>query len=415
MVLYDVIIVGAGIAGLYAAYVYKKAHPAAKILVLEKNAAVGGRMGNEMFYGSRIAIGAGIGRRRKDHLLQRLLADLHVPVTHFRTDKGFAPALAANQCDSVKENFEFLKKKYIVNKDDDKTFKAFAEPLLGGTAAYQQFVVCAGYSDFEHADVRETLFHYGFEDNYESFEAFGVAWASLLEQLCHFIGPENIKVGAPVVKVSKDKKTNLFNVVVAADGYTSKKVVLATTVEGVRRLLGLKMKYYRHIRAQPFLRIYGKFAPASIPVMAGALQRARAHTVVLPGPLHKLIAMNEKTGVYMVAYTDNMGALQLKKFRKNTAGNRAVLCRLLEAALGVPAHALSLEAIRGFYWPEGTHYYTPLPLPLRRRKIKRRDFIYAAQRPRRNLFVVGEMISRQQGWVEGALESVEKIRRDLLL
>jgi monoamine oxidase len=32
-----------------------------------------------------------------------------------------------------------------------------------------------------------------------------------------------------------------------------------------------------------------------------------------------------------------------------------------------------------------------------------------AQNPVENIFVVGEMISRNQGWTQGALESVQKI------
>jgi monoamine oxidase len=32
-----------------------------------------------------------------------------------------------------------------------------------------------------------------------------------------------------------------------------------------------------------------------------------------------------------------------------------------------------------------------------------------AQHPDKNILVVGEMISRKQGWTEGALESVEKV------
>jgi len=36
-----------------------------------------------------------------------------------------------------------------------------------------------------------------------------------------------------------------------------------------------------------------------------------------------------------------------------------------------------------------------------------------AQNPIENLFVVGEGLSRNQGWCEGAVESVEKIIRKI--
>jgi monoamine oxidase len=58
-----------------------------------------------------------------------------------------------------------------------------------------------------------------------------------------------------------------------------------------------------------------------------------------------------------------------------------------------------------FYWPVGTHYYEPLHGPYK----NRREFIYAAQNPMPNVYVVGEVVSQHQGWVEGALESVEAV------
>ena len=36
-------------------------------------------------------------------------------------------------------------------------------------------------------------------------------------------------------------------------------------------------------------------------------------------------------------------------------------------------------------------------------------FINKAQHPEKNIFVVGEVVSRQQGWIEGALSSVDNI------
>ena len=74
----DIIIIGGGIAGLYAAYQIKRmAPPNTTFLVLEKNPRqwLGGRAGNETFYGANIVVGAGVGRKDKDHALIKLLKD----------------------------------------------------------------------------------------------------------------------------------------------------------------------------------------------------------------------------------------------------------------------------------------------------------------------------------------------------
>jgi hypothetical protein len=126
---------------------------------------------------------------------------------------------------------------------------------------------------------------------------------------------------------------------------------------------------------------------------------------IVPGPLKKIIPMNSEKGVYMIAYTDNAGATFLKGRLENTPKNRDYFCELLEDALGIPEGTLDLIAIKDFYWPIGTHYYEPLRGEFKSRK----EFIKKAQNPMPGMCVVGEMISVNQGWTEGALESVEAV------
>ena len=68
---YDVIIVGSGMAGLYAAYNITKISPTTTFLVVEKfkKKWIGGRTSNETFYGTTIVTGAGIGRKDTNPLL----------------------------------------------------------------------------------------------------------------------------------------------------------------------------------------------------------------------------------------------------------------------------------------------------------------------------------------------------------
>jgi hypothetical protein len=82
----------------------------------------------------------------------------------------------------------------------------------------------------------------------------------------------------------------------------------------------------------------------------------------------------------------------------------------LEIAFGIESGSLSLLDMKGFFWPIGTHYYSPLNGNNR----DRIEFIKMAQRPMDHVFVIGEMVSLNQGWVEGALESVENILPDIL-
>ena len=88
---------------------------------------------------------------------------------------------------------------------------------------------------------------------------------------------------------------------------------------------------------------------------------------------------------------------------ENTDENRDLYCKLIEKSLGIPDGTLQLIAIKDYYWPIGTHYYEPL-----KGHFKTRDeFVKEAQHPEKGLLVVGEVVSRYQGWTEGALESVK--------
>jgi protoporphyrinogen oxidase len=62
---YDIIIIGSGMAGLYAAYNIQKLSPTTSFLILEKHKKqwIGGRTSNETFYGTTVVTGAGIGRK----------------------------------------------------------------------------------------------------------------------------------------------------------------------------------------------------------------------------------------------------------------------------------------------------------------------------------------------------------------
>jgi hypothetical protein len=120
--------------------------------------------------------------------------------------------------------------------------------------------------------------------------------------------------------------------------------------------------------------------------------------------LQKIIPINPDTGIYMISYSDNKNALYLKKYLENTEKNRLFLCALIEKSLGIPKQTLQLLDIKDFYWPIGTHYYSPL-----HGFKSRKAFLKDVQNPEQGMLVVGEVVSDDQGWSEGALRSVETV------
>jgi monoamine oxidase len=400
----DYIIVGGGIAGLYSAYQIKKKQPEAKFIILERNRKgyLGGRTGNEIFEGTQVVTGAGIGRKKKDKILIHVLRELGIKYHEFPTGAHYSYLLGPH-C-QIKSIFLELRKKYNHKQHSNLTFKQYATTLLTHDQ-YQYFLMCAGYTDFENQSAHDTLYNYGFEDNYSDWIGLGIDWGKLVETLAKHIGVNNIHYSENVLKIHKT--SHGFMVETKTSQYQGTKIIVATTIEPLKKMLP-RHTIYKQIHSQPFIRLYGKFSKSSISLMKTYVSQ----TTIVPGPIHKIIPMNPDHGVYMIAYSDNEGATLLNQYAKNTNANREQLARLVEASLGMPKNMLELESIVDYYWKEGTHYYEPL----RGQYIEKgRDaFIKAAQHPEPNMWVVGEMVSKHQGWVEGALESVHEIIGEVL-
>lgn len=411
---YDIVIIGGGIAGLYAAYKIQKMSPKPRFLLLEKTNMrdLGGRAGTISFKGTDVVTGAGIGRKNKDELLLKLMRELDMPIHEFTTGHHFPDNIKLS-CD-VKTIFMMIRRHYkaACDKKGERihtTFKEFAKTVLEDDL-YRQFITCVGYSDYENEDVYDTLYHYGFDDNYQDWVGFSVPWRKLIENMVSHIGVENISINSSVKSIFFGEKGG-FSISFERNGriprITTHKLIMATDIENAISLIpGAKSdrnSIYKQIHGQPFLRLYGKFDKKSIPIM----QKYSPHLMVVPGPIQKIIPMNPDKGIYMISYSDNQRTLALRKYLDNTSENRDYLCRLLERSLGIPKEAGKLEMtdIMDVYWPIGTHYYEPLREPFKNRQ----EFIKKAQNPFQNMVVVGEMIALNQGWVEGALDSVENV------
>jgi hypothetical protein len=409
---YDIIIIGSGIAGLYSAFTIQQLAPDTTFLVLEKYKKnwIGGRINNEEFYGTTVVTGAGIGRKDKDHLLQWLLKELHIKYTDFKLDVNYA--LDGDPVD-VNKVFQMLKKQYLQGKDEKslkKTFKQFAKPLLGAKL-YERFIETIGYTDYENEDVSQTLYKYGMDDNTGGLNGLYIPWKQLIQTLVHKIGTQFIKASNNVTSIQvTDTLTNtetLRKYVLETDKgvkYYCDKVIIATTITGIQKLLPQllnKTEYsmYNYIKGQPFLRLYAKFPKASADIMR---QYVPTYTIV-SGPLQKIIPMSKEKGVYMIAYSDNANAEMLKDHLENTTKNRLFFAKLLEETLKIPPNTLQITALLDFYWPIGTHYYSPLP-----KGLTANEYIHDVQHPLPDILVVGEVVAANQGWTEGALDSVAK-------
>lgn len=399
---YDIIIIGSGMSGLYSAYNIQKISPTTSFLILEKyhKQWIGGRTSNDTFYGTRVVTGAGIGRKDTNPLLIQLMKQLHIPRKDFYSIMYYSTLFQHVDVEKIINQLRILYKKNT--QLHHLTFKQFFIKMLG-VKLYKQFLISAGYTDYEDADLYETLYNYGMDDNKGGWNGFFVPWKQMVDTLYNKIGNNHFKFNQNIIQIQKIQNKPCIFKIISENGniYHCNKVIVGTTIDTIRKLFPDKNYLYNQIHSQPFLRLYGKFTKKSAVIM----QQYVPNYTIIPGPLQKIIPIDSEKGVYMIAYSDNQNAVLLKDHLKDTPENRELYCKLIEKSLGIPNDSLHLIAIKHYYWSIGTHYYEPLKLPFKTRN----QFLIEAQHPEKGILIVGEAVSRYQGWTEGALESVEAV------
>lgn len=400
----DIIIIGSGISGLYSAFKIKQFSANISFLILEKYKKdwIGGRTSNDIFYNTEIVTGAGIGRKKKDKLLYQLVSHFNKDITEYLVEPKISHLMPSF---NIHKTMKCLRKEYPKFKNKQITFKEYAMEILGKDE-YKKFILNSGYTDYENEDVYETLYHYGMEDNACCWTAFRVPWKKLVLDLYNYIGKNHFHFSSKVIKIEKTQGDPcLFNVNIEnGKRYTCHKIIIGSTIDTISELLP-SHTIYKDIKGQPFLRLYAKVSKSTIPILK---QYISGFTFV-QGPLQRIIPMDEEKGVYMIAYNDNENSVSLKNNLKNTKENRKLYEVLLERTLGIPNNSVRIIAIKDYYWPIGTHYYKPLN---KKKYNSREEFINIAQHPDMKddcVLVVGEAVSRNQGWTEGALESVNSV------
>jgi hypothetical protein len=365
----NIVIIGGGISSLYSAYLLKKNYPKIKYTIIEKSDECGGRAKMSNLGGVKLPTGAYFTRINKDKILINLLKDLDIKIDPYVLDIDYS--FKESDVDGLVNKLKKALPKYDRGK---LKFKEFAKDILGKD--YDKFINMMGYTDFENADINDTLFNYGLDDNIPGYKIANIDWSKVIDKLVSFIGSENIVFNTEVKSIKEKNGGYLINSKYKCDG-----VIIGVTINALKNLLDNKI--YNQIESQNFIKVFAKSKDLDID----------KYTVV-DSEIRKVIPI--KDDVYTIAFSDNKDAVSIKSKNNN------YFEELLSSHFNKD---VKITNVKKFFWEEGTHYYKPLPIEYKSRK----EFIKEAQHPKDNIWVVGEVVAERQGWVEGALSSVEKI------
>ena len=375
-------IIGSGIAGLYLGNKLK--NKGYDFDIYEKNNIIGGKIKMVDFDGNDVVAGAGILTMNKDKRMIDLCKEFKVDITPYKSNISytFIPLDIIKVVEKLKDNLDIITKE---NERYKYTFSKFAKLILG-EKDYNKFILSVGFSDFEKADVIDTLYNYGFDEYVSGTENVYVNWNQLLENIYNKLRG-HIYVSTPIKKINitDDKKFIIKNKVYD-------KVVFASNIETVKYFL--KNNIYKDIKGQTFVRLYVKLNK-NIPDCESF--------IVTTKPFQKIIRINKEKCIYMISYSDNKIANKWKQ-----VDIKKTVKRGLKTIFNEDIKVLKQKII---FWKIGTHYYKPLS----RQFNSRKDFLEIAQNPHQNMYVIGDAVSMRQGNCEGAVESVENIYDKIII
>lgn len=389
--MYDYIIIGGGLAGLYANYLLRNK----KTLLLEKNKYIGGRGIEVKFHNKYIKLGAGIGEPHNKHLL-KLLKRLKIK---YYMSKGSISYNFTSKFDinkAIKQIIKKYKELKEKNNQDIKylTIKQFIIKYFGKTF-FKEYDKLAESNDYHNFDITYFMKYYKIKDQTNTpYTLFYLRWTDLINKL---------KQLNPRIKTNYEVK-NIKYITFEEESYylinnkiKTKNIINALTVNTLDKILqnsNIQIpKYKNYIGNIPFMRIYTYHKDGH--------KLNINHYTIVDNILEKIILIDDN--ILMISYNDNKKAVKLYEMYKENK-NKFII-KLQNYAKSALNQNVKIDDVYVKFWDEGIHYIKPT------KDIELKTLIKKLQNPAPNFYVCGEMLSYKQGWVEGSIESVNRIKK----
>lgn len=399
----DVVIVGAGLAGLHCALRISERYPRQRIVVLESYSMAGGRVST--FTRGKVHWEAGAGRIPESHRIISSYCDRYA-LTRFpiSSDAGYVDK------DGIRQN--------IWNSIVTSIQRALSRLPSSVLGHYTMYDVLRKLYDKETVDDFISYFPYrseittmradlAFSKEFSAAESFyGIKEG--LSALIHHMTDDLRKRGVNILykhRVTGLGTQHLFPMHLhcmtphGMKTFTAGKIIFAVQSNALRTIRPFSTyPILKHLKMTPLLRTYAIF-PHTNKVWFDDLSR-----LVTRGSLRHIIPINAKEGVIMTSYTDEDDTRVWNAYRKkgDTCLTKALLKELRalfpSKTIPNPLYATS------HYWEEGCTYWIPGSYsPVKESTAIMQPF------PNRfpDVHVCGESYSMKQAWMEGALEHAD--------
>lgn len=393
-------VIGGGIAGMYAAlrYIEKGVY----VTLVEKNYKLGGNIKTVQV--GDILLEAGPGRFNKNHkLLLSLIQRYGLHTYEHSSGREFRPVLDCHPQVTKDPTSEWIHKVLTYsNKVQSKllkriTFDQLCEMVLGFKTA-KQLIESFGYNaEFLSLNAYSAveIFKEDFVNKYPYYSCVEGLTELVIRMETDLVNKKvNILKNTLVDKI--DVQKNQYSIrLTNGQIYEADHIIFALPKSAL-----MSMDFFNDYAKTLFNtvvpvslhRIYAKFTK---PWFKGI------HKFTTDLQIRQFIPIDEEKGVAMVSYSDLFDADYWKVFADQGP-------ELLEKQLHRQLKELfpymtipKMEWVQSYYWKDGVHVWIPNIDPEEVRE--KLNEVYP------NIAIVGEAYSLRQGWIEGALETVESV------
>lgn len=406
---YDIIIIGAGISGLYSGIQLLKKYPHYNIIILEKYNYIGGRVisySKDISNVGTVSWENGAGRIHESHrIVQGLLKQYAIDTVCLSDESQFIGVSEGTETD-VK--FEDIIKIYLqplhilpASTLQSNTLYSLCKELYGIKETQRLFERFPYYTEVHvlRADIALEQFNneMGTLTNYYVCKN---GLSMLINAMVNeFTGRGGIiKLESNVIDISGNN-TNGFAVYMNNESYNCSKVICTVPVASIKKLrIFSNWSPINYLKMMSLLRIYMIFPKDK----RGSVWFKNIPKTITNSPLRYVIPVNTTKGSIMVSYTDGVYTkewieyINRKEYEKLSAKLLSEL-RILFPACDIPVPVF----MKAHPWYDGTTAWLPGKYDI---KKVYNDILKG---PLKGIYVCGESYSFRQAWMEGALESAE--------
>jgi monoamine oxidase len=423
---YDVIVVGAGIAGLYTVRELLRSHPTWRIALIEKYKGLGGRTYSYKAPGfSNIQWEMGAGRIRKNHIMvMKLIKEYNLTFIPISENVSFLKGPDAPLENSIFESvcipmyiapLANLDKKVLATK----TIQEIMLELYGREKTkdiLERFPYKSEINTLRADLALQTFLGDGEMSSYKDYGVIGEGFSTLVACLrdeCERRGYillnrhtvtdiQSAEGNTTDVKIHFGKKGEIEGDIILR---AEKACILALHRDALATIKPFhSWPLLRYIQTQPLLRCYAIFDRKN--VWFRGLGK-----IVTPMRPRYILPIDEKKGVIMISYTDGTDAKEYIRIQKE-GGDAALQNAVMKDIRSLFPEIYIPEPIffRSHPWETGCSYWVPgLYEPKEISEKMRHPY------PEKlgGVWLCGESWSLRQAWVEGALENAKSCLAEL--